>query len=226
MTQSKGAVGAFIVFVPVLGVCVVFGKMLRAHRRGVCTGLLVLAAGAAVLMTIYGMRHGRLPGGNSMLVRWQYWTASAEMAKEHPVFGTGGGNFATLYMKYKNPAARGDGQRSAQLGIGAALQVRGARSGGDGGSDGAAGCKDACVGNRKSGVGRQKGTSQLRGEVFLDCDIGRGDGGDAGGSAGDDATGRAGGIVNGTVGGVFASGGDSGGSDCTGVWFAPVCRGE
>lgn len=105
MTQSKGAVGAFIVFVPVLGVCVVFGKALRAHRRVVCTGLLVLAAGAAVLMTIYGMRHGRLPGGNSMLVRWQYWTASVEMAKEHPVFGTGGGNFATLYMKYKNPAA-------------------------------------------------------------------------------------------------------------------------
>ena len=40
-----------------------------------------------------------------MLVRWQYWTASAAMAMDMPVWGTGGGNYATYYLTYKNPAA-------------------------------------------------------------------------------------------------------------------------
>ena len=57
---------------------------------------------AAVL---YGIEHGRLPGGNSMLVRWQYWTASAQMVADHPLSGVGPGNFSDYYPHYKPAAA-------------------------------------------------------------------------------------------------------------------------
>jgi len=51
------------------------------------------------------MEHGRLPGGNSMLVRWQYWEATARMCADHPLTGVGPGNFATHYPHYKPAGA-------------------------------------------------------------------------------------------------------------------------
>lgn len=36
-----------------------------------------------------------------MLVRWQYWHASAKMYVDHPLTGVGGGNFASFYQHYK-----------------------------------------------------------------------------------------------------------------------------
>ena len=105
MTQSKGALGALVIFVPILAACVLFRKTLWTHRRGVCAASAALTLAAVAAMVIYGTRHGRLPGGNSMLVRWQYWAASTEIAKEHPFLGVGGGNFVAPYMAHKNPAA-------------------------------------------------------------------------------------------------------------------------
>ncbi len=40
-----------------------------------------------------------------MLVRWQYWQASAKMYADHPLTGVGPGNFATFYTRYKPAAA-------------------------------------------------------------------------------------------------------------------------
>ena len=36
-----------------------------------------------------------------MLVRWQYWHASARMYADHPLAGVGPGNFANFYTHYK-----------------------------------------------------------------------------------------------------------------------------
>jgi len=105
MTQSKGAIGSLIIFTSILCIVVVFRQTLWVHRRSLCVGLVVLAVGAVAAMTAYGLRHGRLPGGNSMLVRWQYWHSSAQMASDSPLLGIGGGNYATHYLKYKEPAA-------------------------------------------------------------------------------------------------------------------------
>lgn len=105
MTKSKGAIGSFILFVPVLCIVLRFRQVLWMHRRSLCAALAVLTVGAVAALTAYGLRYGRLPGGNSMLVRWQYWAASTEMAKEYPLLGVGGGNYATHYLKYKEPAA-------------------------------------------------------------------------------------------------------------------------
>jgi hypothetical protein len=65
--------------------------------------LFFIAAGCAVVA--YGLTHDRLPGGNSMLVRWQYWYASAKMYADHPFTGVGPGNFAHFYTHYKPAAA-------------------------------------------------------------------------------------------------------------------------
>jgi O-antigen ligase len=40
-----------------------------------------------------------------MLVRWQYWQASAKMFADHPLTGVGPGNFASFYTRYKPAAA-------------------------------------------------------------------------------------------------------------------------
>ncbi len=68
--------------------------------------LLVLAG--TVFIFGFGMKYDRLPGGNSMLVRWQYWQASVKMFASHPLSGVGPGNFAYFYQHYKTPAATED----------------------------------------------------------------------------------------------------------------------
>lgn len=105
MTQSKGAIGAFVLIIPLLAVCTLWGKTLWKYRVILTITAAVCAVAAVAAMIAYGQRHGRLPGGNSMLVRWQYWTASTRMAADYPLLGVGGGNFAAHYMRYKNPAA-------------------------------------------------------------------------------------------------------------------------
>jgi hypothetical protein len=64
-----------------------------------------LAAASGWALVSYGLEHGELPGGSSMLVRWQYWHASAKMYADHPLTGVGPGNFAHFYQHYKPAAA-------------------------------------------------------------------------------------------------------------------------
>jgi O-antigen ligase len=95
LTQSKGGIGAFVLGVMLLVLLLAFGKTIWKRRRVV--GILLLLA------IVVGT--GRLPGGNSMLVRWQYWVSAAEMIRDHIATGVGGGNFPEFYTHYKIPAA-------------------------------------------------------------------------------------------------------------------------
>lgn len=105
ITQSKGAIIAAAIAAGFLTAYLAFGRWLRAHRRAVFVlFLLCVVAGLAVVVW-YGTSRGRLPGGNSMLVRWQYWTSAAKMYAERPLTGVGGGNFATHYSHYKSASA-------------------------------------------------------------------------------------------------------------------------
>jgi len=105
LTQSKGGIGAFVIGCCLLTVLTLFGKRLWKRQLGI--GILLLigisAAGAGIIA--YGIRHGRLPGGNSMLVRWQYWQNTVQMIADHFWTGIGGGNFPYFFYLYKNPAA-------------------------------------------------------------------------------------------------------------------------
>ncbi len=109
LTQSKGGILAFCAGLTVCGLLVVLDRWLPARKRRLLLVLVplavLLAAGAGYATIRYGMTHGRLPGGNSMLVRWQYWAAAAKMFAEHPLTGVGPGNFSDYYTHYKPAAA-------------------------------------------------------------------------------------------------------------------------
>jgi O-antigen ligase/tetratricopeptide (TPR) repeat protein len=100
ITRSKGAIASFVFAM------VIFALLLRGNRpkllKNIILACLVIGLVAVIpVIAWYGLKFGRLPGGNSMLVRWQYWLASAQMAADHPLTGVGPGNFATLYHHYK-----------------------------------------------------------------------------------------------------------------------------
>jgi O-antigen ligase/Tfp pilus assembly protein PilF len=109
LTQSKGGIVAFFVAAGLLAGLLAWRRLPVARRKTtliVAGSLCALAAVAIVYAAVsYGMKHGRLPGGNSMLVRWQYWAASARMIADHPLTGVGPGNFAACYTQYKPAAA-------------------------------------------------------------------------------------------------------------------------
>ena len=104
LTRSKGAflglaVGAVLWLA--LARC---GDWVRRQRWRLLIGILVAGCAATVAVAGHGLAHGALPGGNSMLVRWQYWHATGRMVADHPA-GVGGGNFGTYYTHYKPDGA-------------------------------------------------------------------------------------------------------------------------
>lgn len=109
LTQSKGGIAAFVAGLAMFGLLMILDRRLQTHRMRIRTALVLLlilcVAGAGFVAVQYGLTHGRLPGGNSMLVRWQYWTASARMYADHPLAGVGPGNFSEYYSHYKPAAA-------------------------------------------------------------------------------------------------------------------------
>ena len=109
LTRSKGGVLGFLVAATFWGLWMSLRRKLAVRRKSavIVTSLLavILIAGIGCAAISYGLKHGRLPGGNSMLVRWQYWRASAQMCGDHPFTGVGPGNFAHNYPRYKPAAA-------------------------------------------------------------------------------------------------------------------------
>jgi len=109
LTQSKGGILAFLVGLVVFGFLMALDRWFKAYRRPMGIVLILSMVLSVVVLgwvaVQYGTNHGRLPGGNSMLVRWQYWMASAEMYADRPVAGVGPGNFSDHYPHYKPAAA-------------------------------------------------------------------------------------------------------------------------
>jgi O-antigen ligase/polysaccharide polymerase Wzy-like membrane protein len=104
-TRSKGALFAGAAALLLLIIFLNFRELIYRYRKPIIILILLVAAVFAFVVVNYGNSHGRLPGGNSMLVRWQYWVASAKMYFEKPFTGVGGGNFKTFYTYYKDPGA-------------------------------------------------------------------------------------------------------------------------
>jgi len=104
-TSSKGAISAGAIGVCMLGTYLAFGRFLQKYRTAVLILCILLAVIALAVIVNYGFINGRLPGGNSMLVRWQYWLGAVDMFRDHPLVGTGPGCFADYYTRYKIPAA-------------------------------------------------------------------------------------------------------------------------
>jgi len=105
ITKSKGAIIASLFAAAVFVIYLCLGNWLKAHKKAVLILCLLLALGGTWVVIWYGLAHGRLPGGNSMLVRWQYWRASVKMYADHLLTGVGPGNFAHFYPHYKPASA-------------------------------------------------------------------------------------------------------------------------
>ncbi len=108
LTKSKGGILAFLAGLAVFGLRVALRRRFGTGKRilaGVVVAAALLVAGAGYATVQYGLKHDRLPGGNSMLVRWQYWVASAQMYGDHPLAGVGPGNFSHHYPHHKPAAA-------------------------------------------------------------------------------------------------------------------------
>ena len=104
ITKSKGAIAASIVAAAMFIIYLCWGQLLSKHKKAVLIIFLLACLAGTGAVVLYGMTHDSLPGGNSMLVRWQYWAASVKMYTQHPLTGVGPGNFANYYFHYK-PAA-------------------------------------------------------------------------------------------------------------------------
>ncbi len=105
ITKSKGAIIASLFAAAVFVIYLCLGNWLKVHKKAVLILCLLLALGGTWVVIWYGLAHGRLPGGNSMLVRWQYWRASVKMYADHSLTGVGPGNFAHFYPHYKPASA-------------------------------------------------------------------------------------------------------------------------
>ncbi|MBN2211712.1 MAG: O-antigen ligase family protein [Sedimentisphaerales bacterium] len=104
LTQSKGGIAAFGLAVSLTVVLWTGRRFLTQHQKAAFVGTIMLITLAVGAIIIYGLRHDRLPT-NSMWVRWQYWTAGAEMIRDHGLTGVGAENFGRYYPRYMNPAA-------------------------------------------------------------------------------------------------------------------------
>jgi len=105
MTRSKGAIAGLFLASAAFVVLLLLGSRLRPYRKVILAACALLVVAGGWSLVRYGLSHGRLPGGSSMLVRWQYWHASAKMYADHPVAGVGPGNFTHYYPRYKPAAA-------------------------------------------------------------------------------------------------------------------------
>ena len=105
VTRSKGAIAGSLMAAVMFIAYLLFGLWLKAHRKAVFIVSVLLVIAGAGMVIWYGSTHDRLPGGNSMLVRWQYWHASAKMYADYPITGVGPGNFPHFYLHYKPAAA-------------------------------------------------------------------------------------------------------------------------
>ncbi len=105
LTKSKAAVGSLML----MSLCGIvharWGRWLGRYKVAIACSVLLMGLVVGGLLLQYGLTHDRLPGGNSMLVRWQYWHAAGEMIGDHPVTGVGPGNFAPAYHRYKSARA-------------------------------------------------------------------------------------------------------------------------
>jgi len=105
LTRSKGAIIGSLFAAFLFITYLYLGDRLKSHKKVILIACLLLIIIGGLLVISYGLKHNRLPGGSGMLVRWQYWHASAKMYADHPATGVGPGNFACFYPHYKPPEA-------------------------------------------------------------------------------------------------------------------------
>lgn len=100
-TKSKGALSAGIIAMVIFIAMINCRSWIYRYRKPIVFLLLICIVLGTIAVIGHGNAHGTLPGGNSMLVRWQYWTTAVKMYLQKPLTGLGGANFKTYYPHFK-----------------------------------------------------------------------------------------------------------------------------
>ncbi|MCK5565712.1 MAG: O-antigen ligase family protein [Planctomycetes bacterium] len=100
-TKSKGALAAGVSAMVIFIVIIKCRSWIYRHRKPIVFLFLICIVLGTIAVAGHGQTHGTLPGGNSMLVRWQYWSTSIKMYLQKPMTGLGGANFKTYYTHFK-----------------------------------------------------------------------------------------------------------------------------
>ncbi len=79
------------------------GWMAERRRKVFSAGVAAFLLGWAAVIG-HGLYHGNLIQ-RSLTFRWQYWTASMHLLKDHLWLGTGWANFGDYYLQYRLPTA-------------------------------------------------------------------------------------------------------------------------
>ncbi len=104
-STSKGAAAAAILGLAMLLGWMLFKKIIISQRNLLFSAAVIGGGGALALVIVFAASRAYLPGGNSMLVRAEYWFSTARMIADNFFVGVGGGNFGYHYTQYKIPAA-------------------------------------------------------------------------------------------------------------------------
>jgi len=104
LTRSRGAILAAAAAAFAAAIIFIFRRRLMNHwRRAVLVVAAVFLLGVVATVS-YGLKFDRLPT-KAMTFRWFYWTASAQIVRDHPLGGIGPGNFGSAYLRYRRGAA-------------------------------------------------------------------------------------------------------------------------
>jgi hypothetical protein len=111
LTKSRSAWIGLVVALAFWGACSLAAARAMLSRRTVLIGAAVGAGVLATLVVLFAV--AALGGGfdvqviseapKSLDYRLQYWTGAMGVVREHPIFGTGPGNFRQHYLRYKVP---------------------------------------------------------------------------------------------------------------------------
>ena len=104
LAKSTGVLASVAVGIVAAAAISIGRRWLVSHWR---RALLIVGCAAAVVIAAavaHGLKHDSLPT-KTMTFRWQYWTATADVIAERPVYGVGGGNFADAYLLHRRAEA-------------------------------------------------------------------------------------------------------------------------
>jgi hypothetical protein len=130
MTYSNGGAAMGVLCCAAAAAGVFLQPFVSRWRRVLVTLVVVGFVAGMVVVVGYGVHYGRLPS-KSLLFRWYYWSAGAQLVHEHPALGVGLNNFGSYYTSVKNAAAPEDVadphsffvRLSAELGVPAAVLI-------------------------------------------------------------------------------------------------------
>ena len=106
--RSKTSIGTPVLGVLLLGAFVLNREKIRRHATRAYVAGVIAVVMAVIAVIGHGLYHHGLFKGHfsdSLDFRWKYWTASAKLVAQKPLFGVGFANFGSHYLSVRQPDA-------------------------------------------------------------------------------------------------------------------------